>query len=60
MEAISGMHAEVHGEETLTYALMYTFEEFLEMSGATIFLFALLKYISSQFNNFKIEFMYKD
>ena len=60
MEAISGMYAEQYGESTLAYYLMYTFEEFLEMSGAIVFLYALLLYISSHFENFKVEFMYKN
>lgn len=54
MEAIGGMHAEVHGEETVTYALMYSFEEFLEMSGAAIFFYALISYIEMEFG--KVHF----
>lgn len=38
MEAIGGMHAEKYGLKTLTYALMYSVEELLEMSGAVVFL----------------------
>lgn len=60
MEAISGMYAEKYGEEQLAYYLMYTVEEFLEMTGALVFMYALMLYISSQFDNFKIEFMHKD
>jgi hypothetical protein len=54
MEAISGMHSEVHGEETLTYALMYSFEELLEMSGALVFMHALLSYIELKFKTLKV------
>lgn len=56
MEAISGMHAEVHGEKTLTYALMYSFEELLEMSGAIVFMYALVLYITTFFEIFQIKF----
>lgn len=49
MEMLGGMHAEVHGEETVTYALMYSFEEFLEMSGAAIFFYALISYSEIKF-----------
>ncbi len=56
MEAISGMHAEVHGEETLTYALMYSFEELLEMSGALVFMYALIAYIQLKFKTLQITF----
>lgn len=56
MEAIGGMHAEVHGESNLTYALMYTVEELLEMTGSVVFLYALLTYITLNFKNFHLEF----
>jgi hypothetical protein len=56
LEAISGMHAETHGEQNLTYALMYTVEELLEMLGAIVFMYALITYITIKFNNFSIEF----
>jgi len=49
MEMLGGMHAEINGEDTLTYALMYSFEEFLEMSGAAIFFYALISYIEMKF-----------
>ncbi|WP_296381470.1 hypothetical protein [Winogradskyella sp.] len=54
MEAISGMHAEKHGEETMTYAMMYSFEELLEMSGAIIFMYALISYIELKFKKVNI------
>ncbi|WP_282032649.1 hypothetical protein [Winogradskyella eximia] len=56
MEMIGGMHAEIHGEETLTYALMYNFEEFLEMSGAAIFFYALISYIELKFKTATFTF----
>jgi len=56
MEAISGRNVELQGEKTLTYALMCTFEELLEMSGAVVFLYGLLCYIASGFKNFKLRF----
>ena len=60
MEAISGMYSEKHGGSTLAYSLMYTVEESLEMSGSIIFLYALMLYISSQFNNIRFEFVSKN
>lgn len=60
MEAIGGMHAEVHGEETLTYALMYSFEEFLEMAGAAIFFYALISYIEMKFKTIQFSFVKKE
>lgn len=60
MEMLGGMHAESHGEETLTYALMYSFEEFLEMSGAAIFFYALISYIEMKFKKATFVFESKD
>lgn len=60
MEMLGGMHAEVHGEETITYALMYNFEEFLEMSGAAIFFYALLYYIEMEFKTLSFSFDIKE
>lgn len=55
MEMLGGWHAEVHGEKTLTYALMYSFEEFLEMSGAAVFMYALLTYITMSFESLQVN-----
>jgi len=60
MEMLGGMHAEVHSEDTLTYALMYSFEEFLEMSGAVIFFYALIFYIEMKFKTTSFVFGSKD
>ena len=56
LEAIGGHHAEFNGEYTLTYFYMYTAEELLEMTGTIVFMYALLIYISVNFNNLKLEF----
>ncbi|PCJ94921.1 MAG: hypothetical protein COA50_11100 [Flavobacteriaceae bacterium] len=56
MEALSGMHAEIHGFDNITYYIMYTIEELLEMSGAIVFLYALLHYITKEFKNFEVMF----
>ncbi len=56
MEALSGRHYEKYGGETLTYALMYSFEELLEMSGAIIFLYSLISYIQMKFKTLLITF----
>lgn len=49
VEAVSGKHASLHGERNLTYHLIITVEELLEMAGVVIFIYALLDYISRQF-----------
>jgi hypothetical protein len=55
MEALSGMHAEVHGENNIEYALIYTVEELLEMSGSVVFLYALITYIITSFKSFELK-----
>ncbi|MGH9892482.1 MAG: hypothetical protein ACREA0_10950, partial [bacterium] len=49
VEAISGKHASLHGEQDLTYHLIITVEELLEMGGIVIFIYALLDYIGHRF-----------
>jgi hypothetical protein len=56
MEMIGGMHSEVNGEDNVTYAMMYSFEEFLEMSGAVVFMYALISYIQMKFKTLQITF----
>lgn len=49
VEAISGKHASLHGEQDLAYHLIVTVEELFEMTGVIVFIYALLDYISRQF-----------
>ncbi len=51
VEAFSGKHASLHGEQNLTYHLIITIEELLEMAGLVVFIYALLDYISRRFTN---------
>lgn len=46
MEMIAANHASFHGSENITYALITTLEEFLEMLGIIVFVYTLLLYIS--------------
>jgi hypothetical protein len=48
IEAVSGLHASVHGEENLIYHLIITVEELLEMSGVVLFIYALMDYMGHQ------------
>ncbi len=50
-EMLGGRHAEIYTRNNLTYAVYYTIEEFLEMMGLTIFIYALLDYIKIHFGN---------
>lgn len=56
MEMIGGMHAEVNGEDNLTYALMYSLEECMEMAGAAVFFYALISYIEMKFKAVQLNF----
>ena len=49
VEALSGWHASSHGEHNLTYHLIITLEELLEMAGVVLFIYALLDYAGRQF-----------
>jgi len=46
MEYFGQLHLEVHGKENIPYFVLYTIEEFLEMLGIIIFIYALLDYRS--------------
>jgi hypothetical protein len=55
VEAISGKHASLHGEQNLTYHLIITLEEMLEMTGAVTFVYALLDYVGRQYSNVRFH-----
>jgi hypothetical protein len=48
MEAIGGRYHEMHGNDNMTYELIATVEESLEMFGVVFFIYALLQYITTQ------------
>jgi hypothetical protein len=45
-ELVGGYYAELHGEKNLTFNLIATVEETLEMTGIVLFNYALLRYMS--------------
>jgi hypothetical protein len=48
-ESVGGWYFSLHGEiEDLTYSLLVAAEEFLEMSGIILFIYALLDYLRDQ------------
>lgn len=47
-ELISGQWSDLHGQENLTYTLITTCEETLEMVGILVFVYALMSYITSE------------
>lgn len=54
-EMLGGMQDEQFGEENLFYAVLYTFEELLEMLGASLFVYSLLAYMSEQSGHIVID-----
>ena len=49
-ELVGGRYAELHGRDNLTYNMIATMEESLEMAGVIGFIYALLKYLADNFN----------
>jgi hypothetical protein len=50
-ELIGGYWVELHGVENVTYALITTCEESLEMAGVLVFIYALMSYITSELSD---------
>lgn len=55
-EMLGGWYYEIHGRDNYFFSFLYTCEEFLEMLGVVIFIYALLSYMASQFDHFSFEF----
>ncbi len=55
LEMLGGMQAEFHGNRGLLYSILYTWEELFEMIGVALFIYALLEYIKTEFEFFKIS-----
>lgn len=56
LELVGGRYAELHGLENLTYSMIATVEESLEMAGVIVFIYALLKYIADNYNEVRFRF----
>ena len=55
IEMLGGYYHELHGRENLTYSLISTLEESLEMLGLILFIRALLDYFSAHFSELSIN-----
>jgi hypothetical protein len=53
MEMVNARYADLYGFKNLTYQLMTAVEEFLEMSGIAIFIYALMSYVATQSSQMK-------
>jgi hypothetical protein len=49
LELVGGRYAEMHGLKNLTYSMIATAEETLEMAGVIVFIYALLRYIADNY-----------
>jgi hypothetical protein len=54
MEMVDGWHASTYGEDTLLSSLIPITEEFLEMTGLAVFVYALLRYIGEQVGEVRV------
>jgi hypothetical protein len=54
-EIIGGHYEALHGQRNLTYVMLATIEESLEMAGAIIFIWGLLKYIADNYQEVRIR-----
>ena len=56
MEMVDGKYADLYGKENLTYMLLSTFEETMEMVGLIIFIKTLLEYMANAFPKMELHF----
>jgi hypothetical protein len=51
LDMLGGREADLHGYYTITYTVLYTIEEFLEMSGVILLIYTLLDYIEQGYGH---------
>ncbi len=51
LDMLGGREAELHGYYTVTYIVLFTIEEFLEMIGVVLLIYTLLDYIKQRFGH---------
>ncbi len=50
----------VYGKDQIIYVTLVTIEEFLEMTGIVIFIYALLSYISSELKHLQLRILFEE
>jgi hypothetical protein len=55
-ELIGGGYGDRHGFENMTYAMIVTLEESLEMAGVIVFIHALISYIETHYGEIRFRF----
>ena len=53
-ELLGGLQHSVHGDDNITYCILYTFEELFEMLGISLFVFALTTYLKEQYTTLSL------
>ena len=48
LEMLGAREADLYGTDTITYCVLYTFEEMFEMLGIVLFIYALLSYLTGE------------
>ncbi len=54
IEMLGAREADLHGYSTVTYCLLFTVEEMLEMLGIILFIYALLTHLAAQTKRFSL------
>ncbi len=55
MELLAGVHDELYTQKTFVTSVLTSIEEFMEMMGIVIFIYALLSYIRSEINGLNLK-----
>jgi len=55
MEMVEGQYVSLLGEQNMAHAIMVAFEEFLEMSGVVLFIYALLCYLKTEYGVVQVQ-----
>jgi hypothetical protein len=56
LEVFGAREADINGSETITYCVLYTFEELLEMLGIVLFIYALASHLTTEFGRVSLVF----
>ena len=54
IELVGGRHAYLYGTQNMGYEMIVTFEEFLEMMGIVVFIYALMSYMAEHLNEIRV------
>ncbi len=55
VEALGGWYTTLYGQQNMTYALLTTLEELLEMLGVVVFIYALMSYMGTHLKEVRVR-----